>query len=140
MKFAKNLVLTAALVVAGMITVVGGRLCFTTGVGVNVPWLVTAPPRGGAAPSIDVAFDPLGLVAVTLGSSCAVHRCRGAAHPGRPGLTRHAGDEGERGSAPGTVRPRCCSWPPGGRGSTRSPEPWGPAGRRRCCWQRCWPW
>jgi hypothetical protein len=41
-------------------------VCFTTGVGVNVPWLVTAPPRGGAAPSIDVAFDPLGLVAVTL--------------------------------------------------------------------------
>ena len=40
--------------------------CETTGVGVNVPWLVTAPPRGGAAPSIDVAFDPLGLVAVTL--------------------------------------------------------------------------
>ena len=64
MKFAKNLVVTAALVVAGMIVV--AVVCFTTGVGVNVPWLVTAPPRGGAAPSIDVAFDPLGLVAVTL--------------------------------------------------------------------------
>jgi len=64
MKFARNLGISAAVVVVGMVTI--AVVCFVTGMGVHIPWLVEAPPRSGAAPSLQLTFDPVGVLAITL--------------------------------------------------------------------------
>jgi len=64
MKFVRNLGIAAGVVIVGMIGV--AVACFVTGAGVQIPWLVDAPPRSGAAPSLQLSFEPLGLVAVTV--------------------------------------------------------------------------
>lgn len=97
MKFAKNLVLTAALVVAGDDRG-GGRETSHHRGRRERGWSPRRPRR--RRPVDRRGLRPAGPGGRDVARSCAVHRCRGAAHPGRPGLTRHAGDEGERGSAP----------------------------------------
>jgi hypothetical protein len=64
MKFVRNLGIAAVVVVAGMIVV--AVACFVTGAGVQIPWLVDAPPRSGTAPSLQLTFDPIGVLAITL--------------------------------------------------------------------------
>lgn len=65
MTFVKNLMIAAAVVVAGMITVAVAS--FVTGAGVQIPYLVDAPARTGTAPSLQLTFEPLGLLVITLG-------------------------------------------------------------------------
>lgn len=64
MKFVKNLGITAAVVIAAAIAV--AVVCFVSGAAVQIPWLVDAPARSGSAPSLQLSFDPLGLVALTV--------------------------------------------------------------------------
>lgn len=64
MKFVKNLGIAAGVVALGAIAL--AVVCFVTGAGVQVPWLVDAPPRSGGAPSLNLSFEPLGLLAVVL--------------------------------------------------------------------------
>ena len=64
MMFVKNLGIAAAVVVAAAITV--AVVCFATGAGVQIPWLLEAPPRRGGAPSLTLSVEPLGLVALTV--------------------------------------------------------------------------
>ncbi|MBK8446978.1 MAG: hypothetical protein IPL41_09960 [Micropruina sp.] len=67
MKFVRNLGIAAGVVIVGMIGV--AVACFITGAGVQIPWLVDAPPRSGAAPSLQLTFEPLGLLVITLGGA-----------------------------------------------------------------------
>lgn len=67
MKFVRNLGIAAGVVLVGMIAV--AVTCFVTGAGLQIPWLVDAPARSGAAPSLQLSFEPLGLLALTVGGA-----------------------------------------------------------------------